>query len=109
MLNRAEITIKALIVGYDEREFKSKAGKPYHIAEVYYIKERNKDEEKKKFGYSAEAFTYFFGERETAEDCDIKDVLSSLREGKNVECNLKGMYNNYKFNPSGIEVVNGRK
>lgn len=104
MLSAGEITISAVVHGYDEKTFKTKDGREFHIAEIYIVRERKKDEDKKKYGNKAESFTYFFGEDETAETCDIKELLKDIREGKRDIVTITGRWNNYKLQPSNIEI-----
>lgn len=105
MLNASEITMTANVIGYDEKTIKSKKGEEFHICEIYYTRERKKDNDKKQYGAKAESFTYFFGKEETIDNCDIKDLLKDLRDGFTDTCDITGIWNNYKFQPSKIEIT----
>lgn len=66
MLNASEITMTANVIGYDEKTIKSKKGDTFHICEIYYTRERKKDNDKKQYGAKAESFTYFLERKRTA-------------------------------------------
>lgn len=102
MLAKAESTLNVKIIGYDDRFFTSKKGMECHIAEIYYINERETDEEKGRYGYKAESFTYFFADDEDKNTCDIADVLKAVEQGKVYQAEMKGSYKDYKFVPSKI-------